>query len=667
LLREWAAANDVRKLEPALDRFAATNRNSIMWTVFLEVAAEHPLTLGRVFMDVLDEPTFLIHPDYSYGATALLGALHKTGDTAVREKLENLLLNLTQNVQKFENEIAEELSPRITHAQNRLLRVLDESKIVLDAVRTLRAEREKIEPLPENKRPEGPRVFSWSASDPEMLTQRGIDLKDPANQELLRLRDALKPLLKHDDNKVNVEEIELHWHVVEECERILQQDQAKNKKMADELWGHLVGACENVVGFVTTWPKDDHRWQVIRRILLKAAEDPNPGPDSDSDKQEDGWPSWGWPSPRIDAARGLPFLVNRLGCADGNVVAALRKFILDGTHALRFNFAERVTALGIPETELMWELIDAFIANEKQFFVLDGLLYALNRLGPNDAAQMMPRLRLIAERASQCPASNHIHETLAHTYFFHYLRTGDSEAEAFVKTLIAQCDTERGYKAVVSLLQTPREWLVIGDIETLDLKAEKARTRTWGFYLNLLNTAQEKLEQFRESETPKQEELDRAAQLIDGIASALYFASGAFEKTDKKDEQLTPAQLQRFWSEALPIYKLLVNEPHPHIAYQVLQTLTYLLPCDPPAVFLLASKCVFGSSEKALFQHEPLAVDEVVKLVERALADHREIFVNANTQQSECLEALLKMLDLFVEAGWPQARQLTLRLEEIYR
>jgi len=36
-------------------------------------------------------------------------------------------------------------------------------------------------------------------------------------------------------------------------------------------------------------------------------------------------------------------------------------------------------------------------------------------------------------------------------------------------------------------------------------------------------------------------------------------------------------------------------------------------------------------------------------------------------QETECLKALLEVLDLFVEAGWPEARQLTHRLEEIYR
>ena len=56
-----------------------------------------------------------------------------------------------------------------------------------------------------------------------------------------------------------------------------------------------------------------------------------------------------------------------------------------------------------------------------------------------------------------------------------------------------------------------------------------------------------------------------------------------------------------------------------------------------------------------------------MKLIQRALADHRDIFQRPDSKESECLAALLKVLDLFVEAGWPEARQLTHRLEEIYR
>ena len=51
------------------------------------------------------------------------------------------------------------------------------------------------------------------------------------------------------------------------------------------------------------------------------------------------------------------------------------------------------------------------------------------------------------------------------------------------------------------------------------------------------------------------------------------------------------------------------------------------------------------------------------QLVERYLADHREIF----REDANCRAALVSILDVFVEVGWPRARQLTYRLEEIFR
>src|SRR5439155_26975032 len=101
---------------------------------------------------------------------------------------------------------------------------------------------------------------------------------------------------------------------------------------------------------------------------------------------------------------------------------------------------------------------------------------------------------------------------------------------------------------------------------------------------------------------------------------------------------------------------------HPHTAQPMVQTLYHLLPCSPREVFLLATRSI-RSSATAGFHYESLAVGDVVKLIQRALADHREIFQN----DSDCLAALLETLDFFLEAGWSEARQLTHRLEEIYR
>lgn len=677
LVREWAAAGDAARLNAALDAFARRNRTSLMWSVFMEAGAAHPQTLGLLLAEVLNESMFLRHADYAYGAAALVGALHEAGNATDRERLERLVLELPQTARLHENEPREPTPSWVVHAQNRLLGVLKEPNIVLASLRDLWRERRAKEALPANTRPEGPRVISHTLTGEELVEEKGVSLKDSTNQEMFRLRQALEPILGRDDKKLPPAEFDEHWHIVQESERAVNAYRKAQAKMAEELWGHLVSACENIARRAS-WPAHDERWKTVRRILLKASTDSVPHARDDNDERDD-WPSWGWPSPRLDAARGLLWLAFRLGRADRSVATALRRLVCDKSHPLRFNVAREVAALEKPAPDLMWELIDSFIANESKFSVLDGLLHSMDWLWRSGAEKVMPRLKLIAERSLSAPAENGIHETLAHLHLFHFLRTGEAESEDFIRKLIADCDGEQAFRALSAQLHSCRAggWLTAGDAVSQNAPADAVRARTWKFFSELLEAVQAKLKTHRqawatlhergqpdaETAKPVKEQLDRATRLVDAVAMQLYFASGAFaDRTKKEEKDLTPPQLRRFWNEAAPLLNALASEMHPHTAHHVVQTLFHLLPYSPREVFLLAARSI-QSSAKAGFHHESLAVGDVVKLIQRSLADHREIFQS----DSECLAALLDVLDLFVEAGWSEARQLTHRLEEIYR
>jgi hypothetical protein len=682
-LREWAAVNDVGRLNSALDHFAARNQTALLWTIFFEAGAEYPATLGALLEGVLSEPVFLTHPDYAYGGATLLGALHKAGDQGQRERLESLILNLPNNVRPSKEESSESVRSRIEYALDRLLNVLEEPNIVLDAVRELRRAREEVTPLPSNPKAEGPRVISRTLSEKEILESRGINLQTPENTEMLRLRDALKPFLQRNNIQIDPKEAELRWPVIQQCESALERYGNDHPQMAAELWGHLVSACENIARSVH-WPNTSEHWETVRRVLLKAADDPVPPGDNDDKIEDDDWPSWGWPSPRLDAAGGLPFLALRLGQADDDIAQALRRLCRDKSHPLRFNLADRLAALHPVAPDLMWELIDTFIANEKRFSVLAMLLGAMNRLPPGEAAKVKPRLRLIADRARQgASADDRIHEILAGIYLFAYLRGGDSECRSFIGNLIAECDSQRAGHALLTQLHACRVggWLTAGDAVTLDPKADEARNRTWGFFAELLAASQAKLLQHRaelqklvqggeaDGEIGKdvRAKMERAMHLVDGIAMQLFFACGAFEeKNNKSEKPLSEPQLRRFWQESAPLFHALSSELHPHTAYQLVQTFQHLLPCSPAEIFLLATRSILSSGTVG-FQYESLAIGEVVKLIQRVLADHRDVFRGSTAGESECLAALLRVLDLFVEAGWSEARQLTHRLEEIYR
>ncbi|MCP5525339.1 MAG: hypothetical protein H7A47_00855 [Verrucomicrobiales bacterium] len=516
-----------------------------------------------------------------------------------------------------------------------------------------------------------------------MAERRGINLEDPANQEMLRLRQALAPFLGRDNKKVEASEIERQWPVIQQCEAASGPDAGGHPKMAEELWGHLVGACENIAVHVR-WPPADERWATVRRILLKATNDRVPEADEDEDAKEDRWPSWGWPAPRLDAARALPILANRLGRADHDVAASLRRLCRDKSHPLRFNLADRLAVLAEAAPTLMWELVDAFIDQEQKFSVLDALSLALDRLWSTAPEGVRPRLRRIADRAMQdAPEDNHIHETLAYTHLFRFLRTGDTDCEDFINRLLAECDSHRASHALGPQLHACRSggWLTAGDGVSPDADADTVRARTWSFFSGLLTAAQTKLKAHRETllqlheqgsqdtdaSEPVRERLDRVMRLVDGVAMQLYFASGAHEeKSQTAEDRLTAAQSRRFWKEAAPLLRALAAESHPHTAHQLLQALHHLLPHAPREIFLVAAQSIL-SSAKAGLQYESLAVGDVVRLIQRALADHRELFRSDAGNESECLVALFRVLDLFVEAGWAEARQLTHRLEDVYR
>ena len=57
-----------------------------------------------------------------------------------------------------------------------------------------------------------------------------------------------------------------------------------------------------------------------------------------------------------------------------------------------------------------------------------------------------------------------------------------------------------------------------------------------------------------------------------------------------------------------------------------------------------------------------MAIDEMTKLVERVLADHKEVL-----RIPQAANSIGEMLDTFVTAGWPSAMMLTFRLDEAIR
>jgi hypothetical protein len=179
--------------------------------------------------------------------------------------------------------------------------------------------------------------------------------------------------------------------------------------------------------------------------------------------------------------------------------------------------------------------------------------------------------------------------------------------------------------------------------------------------------------QKRDADIPKEEMQVKWKLLygvIDNAVLRIFFAADIDSNLRQREEHpLSDEQRMKYFQDALPILEKVLGFGRQketgmllaQTAHYFMQLLNGVLPCDPKLVLRMAMEVVV-SSKRFGYNLDSMAMSETVKLVESILADHRE-----SVQEEASVKNLLELLDVFVEAGWPDALNLVWRLDEIYR
>ena len=159
---------------------------------------------------------------------------------------------------------------------------------------------------------------------------------------------------------------------------------------------------------------------------------------------------------------------------------------------------------------------------------------------------------------------------------------------------------------------------------------------------------------------------DSLCRLLVEIAEEIGFASGAMDErygANSAGRKVggTPSIVEarrRFLDDAVPILNDLEKAGIVLAVHRIVEFLATYADVDPEQVFLRISRLVKASVEYPL---ESIAKDEIVRLVERYLAEFRHVLQSS----PNCQDALIGLLDAFV--AWPAAWRLTYRLGESLR
>lgn len=665
LVRDWSARQDATALAEALDTCAQYNRTALMWTELMRVGAEYPDTCGQLLLPLLHEPVILAHPDYREGSTALFAALHRVGAPEQRAALERLVLTLPQMLPAW-NEEEHLPAPSPQAVQQRLLRALNRDQIVLEEAAAL------CEQLTGTGAGDVEPEFKVRLLHGEELQQqlRGpAQPRTPAQDERQRLCRELKPLAAPERLPAS-ESIDANWSVILAADQAVRAHRETHPHDAQQLADYLTAACATIVS-VATWPPDTDRWQIVRAILLQASNNARPGPDDGKEADESRSLSWSWPAPRLDAARALPELVARLGTLDDEVAATLRRLARDSSYLVRYHVALHLPHLAEHAPTLMWELADSLLCDERSLWVLDALARSLSGLLHRYPAEALPRLELLTQKAcAHRTATHRLFTTLAETFLLRPVCSESRTARRYLTYLISKCDTLRCADALHGVIASCRPWLS-ASVNPRDETAIVTQPRVWQFLRRVLNATQLKRKKLQKlidiEDADARESYHRLMLLADDLAMNIALANDTIQPhgTDDKS-RLSHAQLAHLWATASQVLSMLANETHPHTLHSLISVLCLLLPADPQHVFLLAARAIAHGATSG-FHYYAEAETVTLRLVQQALAAHREIFKRTNDKEMECMTALVNMLDVFVDAGWPAARRLAFTLEQINR
>lgn len=652
---------------------ALENRLAVLWKRLLQCGIKEPNTIGLEIKSLAWAKPILTCFDTDVAVGNFIRAIYEFLTEQERELIENTILSLTEDKDKVSPDQIE-LKVR---DRNRLLGCLPEEYIVTQKARQLFEELRDDEALPPNK-PHFRITTEWTGKpygEEEYLASKGVPVEDEANRNIRAVEQPIKDFLKEYLNSSPTEEViqsiypSIHrlYEVLSSADRDGVHPMQKNYA-----WGTLAEACERIASSDELSNSSEIE-SFVKAVLIEAARHPDPVPRPEYDSKFDEHPYWGTPAPRVNAAKGLTLLAYSPSCIDDPLIETIKSLINDEVPAVRFQVAAHLVALYKTARDVMWEIIENVCRTEHSKGVLQGLLIGtFYRIAGENADRISLLTKEVFDKVDKGPGAGSVRQACVSIFSGLYLWQDNITCRNVINAI---ADNPKSFlEEVRYIVLDTRELLTYGPIDPSDKEQDAVRKRAFAVCERVLNSVLSEIRAIDESKfkagielTPDEaEEFRGLAQIIDTIGTQIYFASGAYDESSVQQEKekkiiLTTDEKRRFLYEADSLLNCLSDfGMFPGLTHYLLETLEVYIPLDPPHIFEKIGRIVIASQSGG-YQYESLAADLIVRIIKRYLAEYSWVF----RERKQCQSTLLEILDIFV--GWPNARRLIYRLEEIYR
>lgn len=640
--------------------FIVVARDAVLWRRLLDLAARFP-ALAQQIRDAASAEPLLLASDTERPMYLLIEALHPVSSPEERERIEDAIMalgNLDEPRRRWGD-----------HRRDTYLAALRDDAMITEQART-RIEELRAASTLRTTAPMDP-MFQGGAMaiDPEQFyAMRSISTEGAANQQLVDLLRPVREFCGNYSRNEDAPDINAALAVVPALNALESALRASDPSATtDELvhtgYGYLVEAASKIAR-VAELDAANELGRLVQRILDEGVTAHWPADGADEEHYEGGWSSL---PGRIEAVEGLFSLLANPSFDVQHTAANLRILARDRLPVVRFQVAWRLLLLHDRAPEAMWELIESLAADPSSRVRLE-VVTALDRCAralPDRALALMTKM--LDEAGTALGKPEEVRKLCIGCLTCYYLWRDDPTAKATVERIVEGIPaTAPDAGRMFPTLRNALQYVEPAHPE----RALRTRERAAKLFNEIIGKAvplmRELIAKRLRREEPTQEErtqFDDLELLLVTCGTELYFASGAFqEHRHGLPPELTTPEQRELYPALAASWDLLAEIGSPNLVHHLVQTLEMFVPVDPARVFLLIGKAVLAGRLWS-YQFEDQAVELVVRIIRTYIAEHRSIF----EKNPDCLRVLRELLDLFITAGWPSARIVAYRVDEVFR
>lgn len=644
-----------------LDELASGTRPAVIWRRLLRLGTKYPSTAGMYLADLASSVPLLMAADTQPVISPFVKLVHATAQRSIKEKVERAILDLETTGGVEGTEIAR-------RAKTNIVREMDSVQIVVTELQEFARTLAKPGDAETHVAPEV--EFAGGAFIPDDLQPGRTAASD--NSPLSQSIDAAQKRLsgfyaKYGNSAPPRTEVEDILPVLRTAWELLNRAESMNvdgrllSNLADTI--ALVGVSVAAVLETTCTNDIGKLLKDIFNGLSAWSEDIE---DTDENGAAEKQKTKPWPSNfcRGEAAAGLITLAFDSSCCTPDQIDRIRDLANGPATEVRFRIAGRLFLLRQTAPASMWEIIETRVIAETENNILAALADSLARLAQVEDSSRCTKLLgdLLQKVQEEDEGDSRVaRQILINALISAYLWRGDQSAGQILDDIATNAGKAPKIAGLIPFLI--RGALSYGGMN--DREQAVVRRRAIALFTKITEIA---CREFELAMAARAEEADsrngrvnQLVQLIHTLSQELYFASGLFGAQRSNFPRHISDQQARFYSEISHIVDKLAPIGLAAVAYSNMELLEGFVEVNPRTVFLQVG-AVVRAGKRSGYQYEQLAADLSVRVVEKYLAEQKELLGS----DPECRPVLREILDTFVEAGWAGAQQLCFRLHEIY-